>query len=218
MDSNEGFVDIALPSTREKGQIWYKIIGDLKAGRPLVILHGGPGLCHDYLLSLTDLATKARPLIFWDQIGSGKSTHLPEKLYDYDFWTEQFFLDQVTAVLTHLNVQHDYDLLGQSWGGMLAASHAAMQPLGLRRLVLSSTPYSSDMWTGTYKRYRDEMPESVRQVLMRTRTLDTPPEPEHAAAVDAFYKRHFMDLEPLPKEIENAYADLELDSTVWKST
>jgi hypothetical protein len=33
-------------------QTWYKIVGDLMTGahRPLVILHGGPGLDHGYVL------------------------------------------------------------------------------------------------------------------------------------------------------------------------
>ena len=33
-------------------QTWYKIIGDLTTGarRPLVALHGGPGLDHGYIL------------------------------------------------------------------------------------------------------------------------------------------------------------------------
>ena len=36
-------------------QTWYKVIGDLKteARRPLVIVHGGPGMSHDYLLYAT---------------------------------------------------------------------------------------------------------------------------------------------------------------------
>lgn len=218
MESSEGTVELSLPGLRDKGRIWFKVIGSLKSGRPLLINHGGPGLCHDYLLSLEDLATATRPLVFWDQIGSGKSTHLPKKLCAYEFWTEQFFLDQVTAVLTHLNIQDDYDLLGQSWGGMLAATHAALQPLGLRRLILSSTPFSSEMWTSAYRGYRDQMPEDSRQALMRTRTFESLPDPEHAAALELFYRRHFMDLNPLPKGIEDAYVDLERDPTVWHST
>lgn len=218
MTQMEGFIDFAHPNVEKRLSIWYQVIGTLQSGRPLVILHGGPGLCHQYLSSLADLATATRPVVFWDQIGCGKSTKLPEKLCDYTVWTEQFFLDQVTAVLKHLNIHEDYDLLGQSWGGMLAATHAALQPLGLRRLILSSTPYSSAMWTDAYKRYRDEMPEDLRNILSLTRTLATPPDPTHAAALDVFYKQHFMDLDPLPQGVLNAYADLEEDNTVWMST
>ncbi|KAK5064840.1 hypothetical protein LTR84_000674 [Exophiala bonariae] len=218
MKQTEGSVDFPCAAAGKDCQIWYMCAGDIRSGRPLVILHGGPGMSHDYLLSLTDLASPTRPLIFFDQIGTGKSTHLPEKRCDYDFWTEQFFLDQVTAVVTLLGIQDDYDLLGQSWGGMLAAAYAATQPAGLRRLVLANTPFSSKMWTDTYKRYRDLMPEELRKQLMQTRTFDTTPTPEYQEALDEFYKRHFMNLDPLPAEIQRCYDDLGRDDTVWKST
>lgn len=65
-------------------QSWYGVVGNLDpAGppgpAPLLILHGRPGGTHDYLLSLADLAEGGRPVIFYDQLGSGKSTHLPTK-------------------------------------------------------------------------------------------------------------------------------------------
>lgn len=218
MERTEGYINFPCAAAGKPCQIWYMCLGDIKTGRPLVVLHGGPGLCHDYLLSLTDLSREARPLVFWDQIGCGKSTHLPEKFCDYGFWTEQFFLDQITAVLAQLDIQNDYDLLGQSWGGMLAATHAAMQPAGLRRLVLASTPFSSKMWMDTYKRYRENMPDKLRALLMQTRTFSTPSTAEYDGALDEFYKRHFMNLDPLPAEILRSYADLNRDDTVWKST
>lgn len=49
-------------------------------------------------------------------------------------------------VLTRLRIQSNYDLLGQSWGGMLAASHAIRQPPGLHRLILADTLASMSSW------------------------------------------------------------------------
>lgn len=126
-------------------QTWYQVYGDLKSGvTPVVALHGGPGSTHHYILPLIDLATlHAIPLVFYDQIGNGNSTHLPEKSGDAaGFWMEQLFLDELDNLIRHLGVQDDYALLGQSWGGMLAARHAAQQPRGLKRLVISESPAS----------------------------------------------------------------------------
>ena len=39
---------------------------------PLVIIHGGPGLSHEYMLSLAPLAS-TRPVVFFDQYGVGSS-------------------------------------------------------------------------------------------------------------------------------------------------
>jgi hypothetical protein len=50
--------------------IYYKSFG---RGKPLLILHGGPGASHDYFLPyLTPLARRHR-LIFIDERGSGRS-------------------------------------------------------------------------------------------------------------------------------------------------
>ncbi|MEK7251534.1 MAG: alpha/beta fold hydrolase, partial [Bacteroidota bacterium] len=52
-------------------QLFYKIIGK---GTPIVILHGGPGLDHSYLLPQMAELAKTHKLIFFDQRASGKSS------------------------------------------------------------------------------------------------------------------------------------------------
>lgn len=55
---------------------YYKVFGKLE-GRvrdPLVVLHGGPGLVHDYLFPFIDLADEYEiPVILYDQLGNGIS-------------------------------------------------------------------------------------------------------------------------------------------------
>jgi L-proline amide hydrolase len=46
---------------------WYRVVGDLNADKaPLLFLHGGPGVPHDYLESLADLSENGRPVVFYD--------------------------------------------------------------------------------------------------------------------------------------------------------
>ncbi|KAJ8483332.1 hypothetical protein ONZ51_g4803 [Trametes cubensis] len=130
-------------------ETWYQVYGNLKSGvTPVVALHGGPGSTHHYILSLIDLWTKySIPIVFYDQLGNGKSTHLPEKTGDAgSFWTEELFLDELDNLLRHLGIQDEYVILGQSWGGMLAARHATRQPKGLKRLVISDSPASMPLF------------------------------------------------------------------------
>src|SRR5580692_12753076 len=54
------------------GRVWYQIVGADRPGVPLLCLHGGPGMPHDYLEPLAGLA-EARPVIFYDQLGCGRS-------------------------------------------------------------------------------------------------------------------------------------------------
>ena len=124
-------------------QTWYQVYGDLKSDKtPVVAIHGGPGSTHHYILSMVDLfAIYGIPIVFYDQLGNGNSTHLPEKSGDAgSFWTEQLFLDELDNLLRHLGIQDNYSVIGHSWGGMLAARHAARRPKGLRRLIISNSP------------------------------------------------------------------------------
>ncbi|KAF8513656.1 proline iminopeptidase [Hysterangium stoloniferum] len=82
----------------------HRIVGDLGSKqRPLVTLHGGPDDNHEYPLVLTALvSTHGIPVIFYDQIGSGPSTHLPVKKGDGSIWTEQLFCDELNYLDRHL--------------------------------------------------------------------------------------------------------------------
>lgn len=67
---------------------YYKIFGDLACGvPPLVCLHGGPGAGHESIsIAFAELwSLYGIPIIVYDQIGCGKSTHLPEKAGDHSF-------------------------------------------------------------------------------------------------------------------------------------
>jgi L-proline amide hydrolase len=156
---------------------WYRVTGDLAAATPLVILHGGPGMAHDYLDSLTRLADSGRAVIHYDQVGCGKSSHHPDA--DPSMWTVELFVEELTRLLATLGIdQSGYHLLGQSWGGMLAAEFAVLQPLGLRSLILSNSPASIPTWTAEARRLRLDLPEGVRDTLDRHEAAGTIDDPE----------------------------------------
>ena len=106
---------------------------------PLIVLHGGPGMAHNYLRNIAELAQTGRTVILYDQLGCGNSTHLPDA--PAGFWTPQLFVDEFTNLVQHLNLPA-YHLLGQSWGGMLGAEYAVRRPAGLRALVIADSPAS----------------------------------------------------------------------------
>lgn len=195
-------------------QTWYRITGDLGSGlTPLVVLHGGPGCTHDYVLSIAGLAQSGRPVIHYDQLGAGKSTHLREK--GADFWTVDLFLQELDNLLMHLGIQDNYHLLGQSWGGMLGAEHAIRQPQGLRSLVISNSPASMELWVSEAKRLRLAMPEEQRDALDRHEAAGTTDDPEYLAATSAFYDRHVCRVVPNPPEVLRTTQCLTEDPTVY---
>ena len=71
--SKEGTISFAFGD--ETYNTWYKIYGELGTHRPLVVVHGGPGISHDYLVPHSDLNVDASiPIILYDQIGNARST------------------------------------------------------------------------------------------------------------------------------------------------
>src|SRR6478672_9923772 len=67
--SEDGFVDA------NGVLIYYQTFG---AGRPLLILHGGPGASHDYFLPYLTPLARHHQLIFIDERGSGRSQTLED--------------------------------------------------------------------------------------------------------------------------------------------
>lgn len=55
------------------------------------------------------------PVIFYDQLGNGESTHLPDA--PKDFWKPELWVDELNNLLAHLGIADDFDLIGNSWGG-----------------------------------------------------------------------------------------------------
>jgi proline iminopeptidase len=110
-------------------ELFERRIGD---GPPVVVLHGGPGAHHDYLLPGFDALAVRRRLIYYDQRGGGRSPvarDVPvgwrEHVADLEALRERWGFEQLT-------------LAGYSWGGLLALLYATEHPERVVRLALVS--------------------------------------------------------------------------------
>jgi proline iminopeptidase len=102
------------------------------SGPPTVVLHGGPGAHHDYLLPGFDALARNRELIYYDQRGGGRSPVPRETPVG---WREQ------VADLEALRAAWGFDqltLAGYSWGGLLGLLYALEHPGRVGRLALIS--------------------------------------------------------------------------------
>jgi L-proline amide hydrolase len=201
----------------ETHRTWYKVVGPPAPGdgrKPLLVLHGGPGCTHDYLLSLADLAAGGRPVIFYDQLGNGNSTHLPER--GADFWTVDLFVRELQNLVDHLNLaETGYHVLGQSWGGFLAQEFALTQPPGLHGVVLADTASSWPGFLDECNKLRALLPPEVDAVLRRHEEAGTFSDPEYAQASEVFYQRHVCRIVPMPPDVARTFALLDADPTVY---
>lgn len=117
-------------------------------GEPLLILHGGPGLTHDYLLPGMEKLKDGRMLIFYDQRGCGKSDALLDDSHLIETYLEDIEAIRKAYGLKKMNV------LGHSWGGLLAMFYVVHHPESVGKLVLLNTvaPSSED-----YHRFEEEV-------------------------------------------------------------
>ncbi|KAK9317032.1 hypothetical protein V1524DRAFT_413736 [Lipomyces starkeyi] len=113
---------------------------------------------------------------------------------DYSFWAEQLYLDELMALLVHLAAQYGCDFLAHSWGAILGATHAARQPLRLKRLVLRALGVA-------------------RSLQSIPRSFDTEDTQGYEQAPGAFYARHVIKLDLLPEDVANSFESAKQDPT-----
>jgi L-proline amide hydrolase len=198
----------------QHGSTWYRVVGDLKSSKtPVMVLHGGPGAGHNYCEPIADvLAQTGRAAVLYDQIGCGNSTHLPDK--PKEFWTPELFMEELVLLTEHLGISNKYDIVGQSWGGMLGMQFAISKPKGLNAMVIADSPASMEVWVSEANKLRKELPPEVEATLLKHEAAETTEDPEYVAAVDVFYSRHLCRI-PQPPYVVASFEQMAADPTVY---
>lgn len=197
---SEGYVTV------EGGRIWYKITGKNSSGTPMLVVHGGPGAPHDYLLNL-EVIGKERPVIFYDQLGCGNS----EKPGDTALWQADRFVHELHA-LTKALALDEFHLLGQSWGGFLALSY--LKTYGdekVSSLILSAPLINTQHWIADQQQWIDALPDGLPDTIRKYETLGDYEATAYQEAMGVFYSRHLCRLDPWPDILLEAFGKLNLD-------
>ncbi|MDQ2902076.1 MAG: proline iminopeptidase-family hydrolase [Chloroflexota bacterium] len=191
----EGFAPV------EGYRVWYRIVGGggEHEHTPLLLLHGGPGAPHDYLENLEALASDTRRVIFYDQLGCGRSDQ-PD---DTSLWRVERFVEELATMRRELELERVH-ILGQSWGGMLAIEYMLTRPQGVASLILSNTTSSIPMWVAEANRLRADLPPAVNATLLRHEEAGTTDSAEYVDAMQVFYQRHVARV-PLPDYVQRAF-------------
>jgi proline-specific peptidase len=221
-DLREGAVPFKIQHIDTSCHTYYKIIGDLSSNSPpLVVLHGGPGTGHEYLLPFGRLWQQfGIPVVFYDQIGCAASTHLPQTAGDESFWQESLFLTELDNLLDSLQLRDGlgYHILGHSWGGRIAAAFATTQPKGLQRLVLASGIASSRIYVEGIQILRRQLPSDTQLAIDEGIEEEQKGNFDSARfrdAMNVFFRNYFCRTEPFPpKELLLAFKNMNEDKTV----
>lgn len=187
----------------EGGRVWYEVHGT-GTRTPLLVLHGGPGIPHDYLQNL-ELLGDERPVVFYDQLGCGRS----ERPDDPSLWTRERFAREVGAVRGALGLD-EVVLYGHSWGALLAVDYLAgagggARPSGVRGAILAGPALSLPRWIADSRRLIATLPEEQAEaILAGERSGNTDTQAYHEAT-RAFYRRYLCRRDPWPPELERAF-------------
>jgi proline iminopeptidase len=185
------------------GKVWYEVFGAKSKGVPIITLHGGPGVPHDYLEPLRALSNE-RPVVFYDQLGCGNS----DKPDDKSLWTIKRFVEELAVVRETLELEKVH-LLGHSWGTMLAVDYVlGKRPKGVVSMVLSGPALSATRWTADTGAYLKRMPKKIQKTIQECEAAGTFDSPEYQKAMVAFYKKHVCRLDPWPDCVNRAFQKL----------
>ena len=111
--------------------LFFKVVG---AGEPILIVHGGPAMNHDYFLPHLTPLTKNYKLIFYDQRSSGRS-YIPED--SSKSISHRIMVEDIEAIRKEFGIKK-LNLFAHSWGAKLAVNYALQYPEKAGMLILSN--------------------------------------------------------------------------------
>ncbi len=114
------------------------------SGKPLVLLHPGPGLDGSIFFPFLEPLGERHRLIALDLPGNGRS----DQGQPSD-WTLTSYADTVAAFASALELR-EYTLLGHSFGSFVALTHLARHP-GAAARVVASCGAASETWLHTMR-------------------------------------------------------------------
>lgn len=151
------------------------------AGSPLLVLHGGPGAHHDYLLPGMLALSDEHRMLFYDQRGGGRSRTDDSR----DAITVATHLDDLETLIAELHVV-PLSLVGYSFGGLLALHYAIeafehrRSPKPVRLVLIDPAPvtrqFRSAFETEFARRQSGDVVQALRAELAESGLRERDPE------------------------------------------
>jgi L-proline amide hydrolase len=162
---------------------------------------------------MADLAVDGRAVVHYDQLGCGRSTHLPDA--DPAFWTVDLFVRELRTLTAALGIDQRFHLLGQSWGGMLGPEVVLADASGIASLSICDSPASMSLWVEAAHRLLAGLPEDVQRTLTEHEAAGTTDSREYHEAMDVFYARHVCRVQPPPQDVADSFDQIDAEPTVY---
>ena len=123
--------DPSIPHIELEGATFHSETFGSDSNRVVIVLHGGPGNDYRYLLDLKALSDKYF-VVFYDQRGTGLSPRVPGAELTVDN-----MLEDLHNFVENYGKGEQVNIIGHSWGGMLATAYVAKYPETIDQLILA---------------------------------------------------------------------------------
>ena len=180
------------------GTVWFKRCGG-GPGLPLLAVHGGPGLPHNYIRSLERLADE-REVIFWDQLGCGNS----DRPSNVELWTMERSVAEMDAVVQALGL-NGFHIFGNSWGGMLAQQYALDVRSNATSLIISNSIASIPRFSDMVARLKTQLDPATQSAIDRHEAAGTTHSAEYQAAIRTWNETYLCRQLPWPTDLTEAF-------------
>lgn len=165
-------------------------------GEPVFVIHGGPGLNHNYLLPHLDELSENYELIYFDQRYCGQSENNLE--------LEKIIISQLVDDIERIRIALGYDmiiLLGHSFGAHLAFRYAIAYPQHVRKIISVCGLSITWMGVGLFAKEFLKRTKHIRDKLEQIRQSRDYQE-GNPSSHQAFYNLVFASYCHDPKSIE----------------
>lgn len=150
-------------ATVNGAKLWYEIEGQ---GEPLILIAGGPGDSHAIFHPFFSRLADTHRVIYFDAFGVGKSDRARSRK-EYRFARDVEDLEGLRQALR----LEKMNVLGQSYGGMVAQAYALKHPQRVQRLILADTFYSGAMWQANNDNCNREIQNQYPEVWRRLQEM-----------------------------------------------
>ncbi len=143
-------------------KLWHEEEG---SGEPVLLIAGGPGASHTYMHGFSPLSKRHR-LIYFDALGCGKS----DETQSGDRYSLDRAVNDVEALRIALEIPR-WNVIGHSYGGVVAQAYATRHPRSVARAVLANTLISGEAWQAALDYTNEQVKNQYPEVWEATQHL-----------------------------------------------
>jgi proline iminopeptidase len=175
-------------------KLFYRTFGT--GSNVLLCLHGGPGAIHDYLLPLGRLGDENLKVVLYDQLGCGRS----QRPVDTSLFRADYYVEEVEGIRQALGLGR-VNLMGSSWGGMLALLYTLRYQRNLKKLVTTGALVNTQQCVAEMNQLKTQLPNAVQETLAKYESAWAFWHPEYLKAVDVYYHNFLCRMPQWPEEV-----------------